>query len=172
MSTTKAGVAPATAEHTRTSSAEAAVAAPVGLVQQLGNQGLQSLLRARLMQAKLTVGHPQDSYEREADCVADQVMRMPSPMASPPVGTIQRLPEGERDLRRFGATADLPTVDAATEQSIQSLSGRGHALPESVRSFMEPRFGADFSAVRVHTDAPAHELARSVNAQAFTVGRN
>jgi Domain of unknown function (DUF4157) len=37
---------------------------------------------------------------------------------------------------------------------------------------MEPRFGADFSAVRVHTDAHAHALARSVNAQAFTVGRN
>jgi hypothetical protein len=37
---------------------------------------------------------------------------------------------------------------------------------------MEPRFGADLSAVRIHTDAHAHELARSVNARAFTVGRN
>ena len=37
---------------------------------------------------------------------------------------------------------------------------------------MEPRFNSDFGAVRVHTDAHAHELARAVNARAFTVGRN
>ena len=35
---------------------------------------------------------------------------------------------------------------------------------------MEPRFGVDFSAVRVHDDAHGHALARAVNAQAFTVG--
>jgi hypothetical protein len=37
---------------------------------------------------------------------------------------------------------------------------------------MEPRFGQDFRAVRVHTDAHAQELARAVSAQAFTVGRD
>jgi hypothetical protein len=37
---------------------------------------------------------------------------------------------------------------------------------------MEPRFGTDFSAVRVHTDSNAQSLARSVNAQAFTVGND
>ena len=35
------------------------------------------LLRSRLLQAKLTISHPQDVYEQEADRVADQVMRMP-----------------------------------------------------------------------------------------------
>lgn len=172
MSTTKADATSATAKRTIASAATPAAAAPVGLVQQLGNQGLEALLRARLVQAKLTVSHPQDSYEQEADRVADQVMRMPLPAASPPAGTVQRLPEGGHDVRRFSTASDVPVIDAATEQSIQSLSGRGSALPDSVRSFMEPRFGADFSTVRVHTDAHAHGLARSVNAQAFTVGRN
>jgi hypothetical protein len=37
---------------------------------------------------------------------------------------------------------------------------------------MEPRFGHDFSRVRVHTDAQAAESARQVNALAFTVGRH
>jgi hypothetical protein len=37
---------------------------------------------------------------------------------------------------------------------------------------MEPRFGHDFSKVRVHTDAKAAESAQAVNARAFTVGRH
>jgi hypothetical protein len=37
---------------------------------------------------------------------------------------------------------------------------------------MEPRFGQDFSQVRVHTDARANESAQAVNAFAYTVGAN
>ena len=43
-------------------------------------------------------------------------------------------------------------------------------MPESVRTFYEPRFGADFSGVRVHTGSHATETSRSINARAFTVG--
>jgi hypothetical protein len=35
--------------------------------------------RPPLVQAKLTVGWPNDKYEQEADRVADMVMRMPDP---------------------------------------------------------------------------------------------
>jgi hypothetical protein len=45
-------------------------------------------------------------------------------------------------------------------------------LPESTRAFFEPRFGADFSQVRVHTDSNAAESARGVNALAYTLGRD
>jgi hypothetical protein len=55
---------------------------------------------------------------------------------------------------------------------IQSLKGGGQPLPKSVRTFFEPRFGYDFSHVRVHTDGRAAQLARSVNARAFTMGRD
>jgi lysozyme family protein len=41
-----------------------------------------------------------------------------------------------------------------------------------VRNFFEPRFGYDFSHVRIHTDARAAASARAVNALAYTVGRN
>ena len=40
---------------------------------------VQNMLRSHRMQAKLTVGAPNDRYEQEADRVADQMMRMPEP---------------------------------------------------------------------------------------------
>jgi hypothetical protein len=51
-------------------------------------------------------------------------------------------------------------------------SGGGAPLDAATRTDMESRFGADFSDVRVHTDGAAHESAKSVNAQAYTVGPN
>lgn len=46
----------------------------------------------------------------------------------------------------------------------------GQALDSATRSFFEPRFGHDFSRVRVHIDSRASESARAVNAHAYTVG--
>ena len=40
---------------------------------------VQNVLRRHRIQPKLTIGAPNDKYEREADYVADQVMRMPTP---------------------------------------------------------------------------------------------
>ena len=48
----------------------------------------------------------------------------------------------------------------------------GQALDAGTRAYMEPRMRHDFSKVRVHTNAPAAESARSVNALAYTVGQN
>ncbi len=44
----------------------------------VGNRGTSSLLRSHIIQPKLTVSQPDDKHEREADRVADQVMRMPA----------------------------------------------------------------------------------------------
>jgi hypothetical protein len=52
------------------------------------------------------------------------------------------------------------------------LNSTGQPLQESTRSLMEPRFGHDFSGVRVHTDARAAESADAVNAHAYTVGQD
>lgn len=48
----------------------------------------------------------------------------------------------------------------------------GQPLDAETRAFMEPRFGHDFSQVRVHTDAKAVASAQAVNALAYTVGRD
>ena len=52
------------------------------------------------------------------------------------------------------------------------LNSPGEALAPEARAFFEPRFGQDFSHVRVHQDARAAESARSVHALAYAVGNN
>jgi hypothetical protein len=52
------------------------------------------------------------------------------------------------------------------------LRSPGQPLDRETRAFMEPRFGHDFSGVRVHTDSQAAESAKAVNALAYTIGRD
>jgi hypothetical protein len=52
------------------------------------------------------------------------------------------------------------------------LRSPGQPLDASTRAFMEPRFGHDFSKVRIHTDAKAAESARVLGARAYTMGQN
>lgn len=52
------------------------------------------------------------------------------------------------------------------------LNSSGNPLERSTLTFMEPRFGHDFSQVRIHADAKAASSARAVNALAFTVGHD
>ncbi len=56
--------------------------------------------------------------------------------------------------------------------NINAMRDGGSPLPHSVRSYFEPRFGADFSQVRVHSDARVARMANSLNARAFTIGRH
>jgi len=58
------------------------------------------------------------------------------------------------------------------ETKIGSLRIGGQPLDRQTRGYMEPRFGYDFSRVRVHADGEAANVARSVNSRAFTVGRD
>jgi hypothetical protein len=52
------------------------------------------------------------------------------------------------------------------------LHSPGQQLDPAAQAFFEPRFGQDFSRVRVHTDAKATESTRAVNAKAYTVGNH
>jgi hypothetical protein len=185
------------------------------------------------VQAKLTVGAPNDKYEQEADSVAAQVMGMPD--AKPAVqregipgeeeelqtkslgGAIQReaMPEEEEEIQAKPLSATItPLVQREAmpeeeeepiqakliqreampeeeeeiqakrssdggfeaggdfESRLSSSKSGGSPLPDDVRSFMEPRFGADFSGVRVHTGSEAVQMNRAVNAQAFAHGHN
>ena len=63
-------------------------------------------------------------------------------------------------------------LTGAHESVRRVLDSAGQPLDGATRSFMESRFGHDFSGVRVHTDASAQESARAVNALAYTVGRD
>ncbi len=75
-------------------------------------------------------------------------------------------------IQRDGGDGSGP-VSSSVESSINSVRARGGSpLPESERAFFEPRMGYDFSGVRVHTGPEAQQISRSLNARAFTVGKD
>jgi hypothetical protein len=148
-----------------------------------------------VVQPKLMVNTQGDSHEQEADQVADQVMRLGSsdkgashkgindedePTTKRPAA--EKCSECAEDDKspsmKAGpalggashATATGLKVDPEVEVGIQSMRGGGRPLSSSERQFMEPRFGADFGAVRLHTNQAADTYSRALQARAFTVG--
>ncbi|MFD0340027.1 DUF4157 domain-containing protein [Streptomyces sp. NPDC127117] len=63
-----------------------------------------------------------------------------------------------------------PAVQRSTVHDVLRTSGR--ALDEETRTDMEARLGADFSDVRIHTDAAARASAAEVGAHAYTSGNH
>ena len=90
------------------------------------------------------------------------------------MSSIQRQAEegGEETVGAKELPGQTSQLRPGLESSIHALRGSGHPLPESARSYFEPRFGADFSSVRVHSNSAAAETAQQINAQAFTRGRD
>jgi outer membrane protein OmpA-like peptidoglycan-associated protein len=80
--------------------------------------------------------------------------------------------EGEESLQIKKMESTTPELTDDLKSQIHAIRGGGQPLPKSERGFFEPRFGRDFSQVRVHTDPQAAESARAVNARAFTVGQD
>ena len=89
-----------------------------------------------------------------------------------PILELQRT-MGNQAVQRMLQTKHPGTGDS--EQTVvppvvhEVLNSPGQALDPATREFMEPRFGYDFSHVRVHTDTKAAKSARAINAQAYTV---
>jgi len=142
----------------------------------------------RGIQSKLTVNAPGDAYEQEADRVSEQVMRMPAPapQVSGRAAGVQRAcacggscdncknNHDEKHVKVQMKTAGPVNAGGMEAPPIvhEVLRSPGRPLDAATRAFMEPRFGHDFSHVRVHTDAKAAESARAVGARAYTVGRD
>ncbi len=129
------------------------------------------------IQPKLSVGAIDDPLEREADAVADTIMRMPEQ------SFIQRKCdscEEEDKLRRKPITSFIQkkslqggiVVSDSVSNQINSSRGKGSPLSGSTKSFMESRFETDFSNVGIHTNSEAANLSRDLGAKAFTVGND
>ncbi len=139
-----------------------------------------------VVQCTLTVGAANDPLEQEADAVADRVMRMPvSSSRSINTGDVpsirrkcahceeeqaQRKPLAA-DIQRKGSEGGMIAPDAVTNQ-INRTRGSGSNMDTSTQSFMESRFGTDFSGVNIHTGDTAVQMSRDLNARAFTVGND
>jgi hypothetical protein len=104
--------------------------------------------------SQATVSMPSDPLEREADAVAERVMRSAS--AAAPIG---------------GSGAQTSSAAGGSTSGVLP-SGNGRTLNPSVRQTMEPRFGADFGSVRVHDGATAAAFAQRFAARAYTVGEH
>jgi hypothetical protein len=156
----------------------------------------------------LTVNEPGDAYEREADQIAERLMRTQAPTTrsisaglgaqkslqrkcaqceeeeeedrntlkrASPERTMRRKcshceEEEEQSAKRLqrSETGAGPSVAPPIVQDV--LRSPGQPLDSTVRAFMEPRFGRDFSAVRIHSDPKAADSARAVGARGYTVG--
>ena len=78
-------------------------------------------------------------------------------------------PEDEESLQpKSFPTPQAPHPTPSLESQLSNTQGSGSPLSNDVRAFMEPRFSADFSQVRVHTGSDAVQMNRDLNAQAFT----
>jgi hypothetical protein len=86
----------------------------------------------------------------------------------------------KRKLQRRASNSPAPSSTHHPPSSVSEvppivhevLRSPGQPLDAETREFMEPRFGHDFSHVRVHTDTKAAESAYAINAHAYTLGEN
>jgi|GEM_PF-2842193 len=82
--------------------------------------------------------------------------------------------EGKDDTETVQPKRESGPTEASpdTEARLRATKGQGQVLPKKTRTFMERRFGADFSGVRIHHGPEAVQLSRQFNAQAFTHGQD
>jgi uncharacterized protein DUF4157 len=140
----------------------------------------------------LRIGDPDDSFEREADRAADEVMTgslgrdwsfskvsIGTPLqrkcscggSSASGGECEECKDQKKNTLQRKAWGTRETGFAPLSVH-RVLNSPGQPLDPATRDFFEPRFGYDFSGVRVHTDSEAAEAARTVHALAFAVGRD
>ena len=141
------------------------------------------------IQKKISVGSANDSYEVEADQVADKVMKMSelSPQVTHTGALVQRkcaACEQEEKLQMKPLAESIsPLIQRSSPESggvapnhvenqINSSKGGGSVMDCETKTFMESRFGTDFSNVKIHTGSEAVQMNRELGAQAFAVGND
>src|SRR6185295_6770885 len=157
----------------------ATTARPVArtLQERLGNHATQAFI-ARAIAAPAKEGASQapklpaklskknEAAELEAEEAARKVVRMREPSPATPAA-----PKGKSQGAIQRAEAAASPVAAAPVSARVNIPG-GAPLPPAVRGFMEPRFGASFGNVRIHTGESAAQQSADLNAHAFTVGEH
>ncbi|MGB7953816.1 MAG: DUF4157 domain-containing protein, partial [Candidatus Nitrosopolaris sp.] len=153
----------------------------------IGNQAIQRLMRSNIrfdfakigIQQKLKVSEPGDSFEQEANRVAEHVMRrsdshsITSAVPNKVEARNCEVEEKKMQISRKQSDGANHEVSNETPNEINNLrSSSSSPVDSSTREFMESSFGFDFSRVRIHTSDTSARLANSLNAYAFTVGNN
>jgi hypothetical protein len=144
------------------------------------------------LQAKLTIGQPNDKYEQEADHVADRVISMSEPKLQRQVGVdgsgeenIAASPLADQItplVQMQEETPDEELVQAkidpggsnrmGLQEQLEHSHGFGSPLSNSTKAEMETHLESDLSGVRIHTDSASVQMNKEIGAQAFTHGSN
>ncbi len=183
------------------------------LQRKYGNREVQRLIESGKIQAALKVSNPNDIHEKEADAVAEKVMKMENEEKKEEVKTkckdcenqeklqtkpliesitpkiqkqenekekeeiqtkkdfeIHRQPmeEEEKEIQAKRNSGKNSEITRNIESQIKSAINGGRELPQEVNRKFAPKFGVNFSDVKIHNDSSADKLARSINARAFT----
>jgi Domain of unknown function (DUF4157) len=115
-----------------------------------------------------------DPHERQANEIADQVLRMDEPDSVPSPVNLHPSPAASNEPKRSIQTKAAPQAGGGpdAQAAVSATQRDGAPLSAETRSYFEPRFGVDFSHVRVHADADAASAAGGIQARAYTVGEN
>ncbi len=124
------------------------------------------------LQAKLKINQPGDVYEQEADNLAEEIVRQAAPPAESSHNPTRR--SGKQAFGHLQQKPGMGTQAGPVPAAVPYAPGTsaGKPLGAHTTSFMEPRFGYDFSQVRIHDDERAAASAAAINAYAYTVGNN
>jgi hypothetical protein len=152
---------------------------PKRLEESIGNQAMQHMF-LQDEDSSITLGESGDPYEQEAERVAQDVMSGGAATTKPAIHElssktlVQRacLPcHGEMLQPRRHGVGPSGRVPFRVGRAIGALRSQGgRPLPASTQHFMEGRFHREFGGVRIHTNHQATKAARSLNAEAFTLG--
>ena len=121
-------------------------------------------LTGKPLQGKLSIGEPGDEYEREADRVADQVMRMAGPASEMAASKVPMPLPLQRDVS--ASTAGPTTAQRSSETCFLRRVNRWMPRPVPFSSHASDMISAVFGCIRIHRAA---ESARAVKAFAYTV---
>lgn len=136
---------------------------------QPGNMALQEFLRSGAIRPQLTIGSPDDPAETEADRMAQQAT---APCACGG-GGCAGCSGGKPTLRRqINPAAPAAGGNTAMARAAAFGGSTGKPLPLALRAQFEPRFGADFSSVRIHDTTAAATTAAKISANAYTAGND
>ena len=118
---------------------------------------------------------PLVQVQRQEEPEEEEEMLQAKSLAEEITPLVQRQVEPEEEdeeLQAKGLPSQTSKVIPNLESHINVIRGGGQPLSESTRAFFEPRFGYDFSQVRIHSNSEAAEMAGTLNAKAFTTGRD
>jgi len=158
-----------------TAASPAAVKEEMPAQEQLLNEPDKILLQKTSIQFKLSIGAPDDPLEHEADAMADSIMRMPEQhfiqrkCSHCEEENLQRKPVASFIQRKESSAA---IASDTISKQVNGSRGNGSSMDSSTQSFMQSRFGSDFSDVKIHTGGEATQMNRDLNAKAFTVGND